>query len=233
MQSPERGRWCEEHQRRECVSPCKGGQPCHAWQMVANDDKCRMHLGKKAADVITEAAARKAVATYGLARDIPAIDALLEEVHWTAGHVAWLRERVAELEENDLVWGVTEKAKKKATEFPGTDVTKAAKPSVWQQLYMAERKHLVDVTKAAISAGIEERRVKLAEAQGALLNGVIKRILARLDLTAAQSALLPTVVPEELRRAAAMASANLGVPGDGDGVRGRRRLVGVAGTGVA
>jgi hypothetical protein len=64
------------------------------------------------------------------------------------------------------------------------------------------------VTKAAISAGIEERRVKLAEAQGALLNDVIRRILARLDLTGEQSALLPVVVPEELRRAAVMASAN-------------------------
>jgi hypothetical protein len=208
MQSADRGRWCEEHQRRECVSPRKDGSPCHAWQMVADTDHCRMHLGKKAADVISEAQARKAVVTYGLPRDISPTDALLEEVRYTAGHVAWLREKVAELEERDLVWGVTEKSKKKATEFPGTDVTKAAKPNVWLQLYQSERKHLVDVTKAAISAGIEERRVKLAEAQGALLNGVIKRILARLDLTAAQSALLPVVVPEELRRAAVMASQN-------------------------
>ena len=74
--------------------------------------------------------------------------------------------------------------------------------------YHRERRYLLDVTKAVIAAGVEERRVKLAEAQGSLLNDVIRRILARLSLSPDQSALLPLVVPEELRRAAAMASAN-------------------------
>lgn len=208
MQAPDRGRWCEEHQRRECVSPCKRGAPCHSDKMVTGSDKCRMHLGKKARDVIAEEAARAAVVTYGLPRDISPTDALLEEVRYTAGHVAWLRERVAELEQHELVWGVTERVEKHATEFGGTDTTEAAKPNVWLELYMRERKHLVEVTKAAISVGIEERRVRLAEAQGALLNEVLRRIFARLTLSREQSALLPVVVPEELRRAASMAAAN-------------------------
>jgi hypothetical protein len=178
-------------------------------------DKCAIHCGlskaereRIAADFLAEQAARRAVITYGLPRDISAIDALLEEVRYTAGHVAWLRERVAETEQNALVWGVTEETDTQASEFPGTNTTRAAKPNVWLQLYREERRHLVDVTKAAISAGIEERRVKLAEAQGAMLNGVLKKIFARLSLSPEQSALLPLVVPEELRRAAAMASAN-------------------------
>lgn len=208
MRSPERGRWCEEHQRYECVSPCKSGKPCHSNRMVAGTEKCRMHLGKKAQDVIAEEAARKAVVTYGLPRDISPTDALLEEVRYTAGHVAWLREKVAGLEERDLVWGVTEKVEKHATEFSGTDTTEAAKPNIWLELYMRERKHLVEVTKAAISVGIEERRVRLAEAQGALLNDMLRRIFARLSLSPEQSALLPVVVPEELRRSAVMAAAN-------------------------
>jgi hypothetical protein len=178
-------------------------------------DKCAIHCGlskaereRIAADFLAEQTARRAVITYGLPRDISAIDALLEEVRYTAGHVAWLRERVAETEQNALVWGVTEETDTQASEFPGTNTTRAAKPNVWLQLYREERRHLVDVTKAAISAGIEERRVKLAEAQGAMLNGVLKKIFARLSLSPEQSALLPLVVPEELRRAAAMASAN-------------------------
>jgi hypothetical protein len=209
MQASDRGRWCEEHQRRECVSPRKSGRgPCHGHHLVAGTDKCRMHLGKQAADVIAEAAARKAVETYGLPRDISPTDALLEEVRYSAGHVAWLRAKVAELEAADLVWGVTEKAEKNATEFAGTDVTQSASVNTWLELYFRERKHLLDLTKTAISVGIEERRVKLAEAQGALMNDVIRRILARLSLTPDQSVLLPVVVPEELRRAASMASAN-------------------------
>src|SRR5579862_2678389 len=105
MQNPERGRWCEDHQRWECASPRKSGRgPCHGHHLVRGTDKCRMHLGARAADVIAEELARKAVVTYGLPRDISPTDALLEEVRYTAGHVAWLRERVAELEQNDLVW---------------------------------------------------------------------------------------------------------------------------------
>jgi hypothetical protein len=152
-------------------------------------------------------AAEAAVITYGLPRDISPTDALLEEVRYSAGHVAWLREKVAELENEDLVWGMTEQAEKNASEFQGTDTTYAAKPNIWLELYFRERKHLLDLTKAAISAGIEERRVKLAEEQGALLNGVIRRILGRLSLSPEQAALLPVVVPDELRRAA-MAALN-------------------------
>jgi hypothetical protein len=171
---------------------------------------CKLHGGSVRNSRVAAAGelARQAVITYGLPRDISPTEALLDEVHTTAGHVAWLRDRVAELPENDLIWGVTEETDTQASEFPGTNTTRAAKPNMWLQLYREERKHLVDVTKAAISAGIEERRVKLAEAQGSLLNDVIRRILARLSLSPEQSALLPLVVPEELRRAAAMASAN-------------------------
>jgi hypothetical protein len=209
MQAASLGRWCEEHQRRECVSPRKSGRgECHGHHLVSGTDKCRMHLGAKAQDAIAEERARQAVITYGLPRDISPTDALLEEVRYSAGHVAWLREKVAEIEENDLVWGMTEQAEKSATEFAGTDTTYAAKPNVWLDLYFRERKHLLDLTKTAISVGIEERRVKLAEAQGSLLNEVIKRILGRLSLSPEQSKLLPLVVPEELRRAAAVASAN-------------------------
>lgn len=210
MQQPEDrpGWWCEDHQRWECVSPrSRGRGTCHG-SAVADTDRCRMHQGKRAADAISEAKAREAVITYGLPRDISPADALLEEVRCTAGHVAWLRERVAERQQDELIWGKTEKVEIRASEFEGTNTTEAAKTHMWLVLYMQERKHLVDVCKAAISCGIEERRVKLAEQQGQLLNGVIKRILARLDLSAAQSALLPVVVPEELRRAAVMAGAN-------------------------
>ncbi|MFG1963103.1 hypothetical protein [Nonomuraea sp. NPDC049028] len=126
-------------------------------------------------------------------------EALLEEVHRTAGHVAWLQQKVREIEEDDLVWGVVEEVDKGAGEFTGIDTTKAAKPNVWLTLYQAERKHQTDVCKAAIAAGIAERQVRLAEQQGALLGGVIQRILDDLVLTPEQQALVPTVVPRHLR----------------------------------
>jgi hypothetical protein len=51
-------------------------------------------------------------------------------------------------------------------------------------------------------SGFEERRTQLAEAEGRLVVHALQAIFARLGLTAEQRAMLPTVVPEELRRIA-------------------------------
>ena len=78
------------------------------------------------------------------------------------------------------------------------------------ELYECERRHLVAVTTAALSAGIEERRVQMAEQQGALVAGVISRalsgILSRLielglaeELRAQLPVMVGEVVPRELR----------------------------------
>lgn len=158
---------------------------------------CRKHGGNTrnhvAAARLEEA--RRAVATYGLPRDIDPAAALLEEVHRTAGHVAWLGQKVAELDEDDLVWGVTEEVDKGSGQFSGVDITKAAKPNAWLVLYQQERKHLVDVSAAAIRAGVDAALVRLTEQQGALLAGAIQQILERLELSPAQQALVPQVVP--------------------------------------
>lgn len=194
----------------KCTSRSKqAGERCKRDPAIGLD-KCAIHCGlskaerdRIAAEYLAGQQARKAVVTYGLPRDISPTEALLEEVRYTAGHVAWLREKVAELEDRDLVWGVTEQVDKQASEFRGVDTTEAAKPNVWLELYYRERKHLVDVTKAAISAGIEERRVKLAEQQGQLLVGVIRAILDDLHLSAEQQAMVSEVVPRRLRAVSA------------------------------
>jgi hypothetical protein len=157
-----------------------------------------MH-GGKTPDVFARAEVRRAVMTYGLPVDINPADALLAEVHRTAGHVAWLAERVRELDEERLTWGVTEEVDRGAAEFTGVDVTKSARPNALLALYQAERAHLVKVCATAISAGIEERRVKLAEAQGVLLAGVIRGILGELALTAEQQARAPEIASRHLR----------------------------------
>lgn len=158
---------------------------------------CKLHGGSteshKAAARQEEA--RQAVATYGLPRTIDPAAALLEEVHRTAGHVAWLAAKVADTPEAELVWGVTEEVEKGAGEFVGTDTTRKAVPNVWLDLYRQERKHLVDVSAAAIRAGVDAAIVRVTEQQGALLAGAIAQILERLELSPAQQALVPSVVP--------------------------------------
>jgi hypothetical protein len=145
----------------------------------------------------------KAVRTLGLPVDVDPGKALLDEIHWTAGHVAWLREKVQELEADDLVWGKTQHDDGVGPQGVVDVTTEKAAPSVWYELYMKEREHLAKVCALALRAGIEERKVKLAESQGALVADVIRRILAALGLTPEQQALVPQIVPEQLRLLAA------------------------------
>jgi hypothetical protein len=172
--------------------------------------KCKLHGGstpnhKAAARVVQ---ARRDVATYGLPVDVEPGLALLQEVHRTAGHVAWLGAKVAELDPDDLVWGVTEEVDKGASEFTGVDTTRAAKPNAWLQLYREERKHLVDVSAATVRAGVDKAIVKLTEQQGALIAGAISRILDALELSPSQRALVPQVVPVVLMEIAGESGAS-------------------------
>lgn len=167
--------------RQQCTAKSKrSGKQCKN-KAVPGGDTCRMHGGaapqvqRRAAARVAEENARRAVATYGLPRDMDPAAALLEEVHRTAGHVGWLAKRIRDLDEDALAWGLTEVAEKAATEFPGTDRKETARPSVWLDLYHRERAHLVKVSKAALDAGISERLVRLAEQQGAMLAEVIRR----------------------------------------------------------
>ncbi len=147
---------------------------------------------------IAIAEARQAAETLGLLIDISPEQALLDEVQRAAGMVAFYQARVEEVAEggsDQLVWGHTK------SKMGGDDEgeTWEAGPVVWLQLFNEERDRLVKVCAAALRAGIEERRVKLAEQQGILVAAVIRRILVRLNLTDVQQGMVATVVPEELR----------------------------------
>ena len=160
-----------------CAGHKRGGDPCGNWP-IRGHDKCRMHVGKKTGPLIQRRNAVEAVATYGLPAEVDPQDALLEEVHRTAGHVRWLADLVADIERGDLVWGMTRE--KDGGDDRGT--TWEAGPNVWLDLYHRERAHLVKVAKAAIDAGIDERRVQMAEAQGEAIVQVLRATLTDLGV---------------------------------------------------
>lgn len=82
---------------------------------------------------------------------------------------------IADLDRDALTWGVAQE--KHGGEDWG-DTYKAA-PNVWLELYSHERGHLVKVAKVCIDTGIDERRVQLAEQQGAAIVAVIKATLPK------------------------------------------------------
>jgi hypothetical protein len=188
-----------------CARPCKPGETCNSHGGAAPQ------VARARARREQEAEAARQVATLGLAVDITPTDALLQEVQWTAGHVHWLRSKVQELDEQELVWGMTAESEKDSDKNGRETSSKmSAKPSIWYDLYAKERAHLVVVCTAALKAGVEERRVRLAEQQGDLVAAVIGRILDAMlvalvaaglgdTLRAVWSETVPVVVPRELR----------------------------------
>ena len=121
--------------------------------------------------------AYEAVRTFGLPVEIDPAAALLAEVRRSAGAVEWLGERVAELDPEEVIWSRTLGREITGTEFPSTVNEYRAAAHVWVQLYSAERKHLAEVCAKAISAGVAERQVRVAEEQGQLVGDLLRAII--------------------------------------------------------
>lgn len=155
--------------------------------------RCKLHGGNTPSHrhASERAMAESAVETFGLPREVDPRDALLEEVYRTAGAVDWLCTKVRELDPSAVVWGLTERTDE-------GEKHKAA-PNIWYDMWAKERRHLTEVCRVALQAGVEERKVELAQQQGQLLAGVIQAILGELNLTSEQQRLIPDVVPRHLR----------------------------------
>lgn len=121
------------------------GQQCKR-PAIPGGKVCRYHGG--GAPQVKAAAERRLLvqsllvqaAYWGDVRELDPATALEEELWRTAGHVAWLQHLV------------------------GAQV--AAEPLNEREtydLYVQERKHLFEVSKACLSIGIEERRVRVSE----------------------------------------------------------------------
>jgi hypothetical protein len=163
----------EPNDPRRCHARKSNGEPCSKWA-IKGCTVCGSHGGKApqvraaAEQRMKVAAAEKAVARYGLAVEVDPIPALLQELHRSAGAVAWLNTILADANEGDL----TQQSR----------VTGSAVPSALWEIYTRERAHFAKVAKDCASAGIEERRVQFIEEQGRQIADVIRRIVVGLGL---------------------------------------------------
>lgn len=189
-----------EEQRR-CTGTNRQGAPCGNPPMTGAA-VCRMHGG--AAPQVRAAAARRVAhaewaQTYGEPIDTDPTTAVLDQLAHTAGHVAWLLERVRETEPEALVWGVLSETAKQSGQWPGVDITRGARASTWLVLYGQERDRLVRMAEVAHRMGIEDRQVALAERLGAACLELISGVLDDLNLTSDQRAAAAEAVPRRLR----------------------------------
>lgn len=143
---------------------------------------CKLHGGATANH--TRAAqkeqAAEAVERYGLPVQTDPHSALVDELNRTAGHVAWLRQRINELPDDEDLYGPV--GVEGVDQEKGTVHHPEAKRHIWLTLYQEERRHLADVAATCIKVGIEERRVRLAEQQGQMIATVLSNVLQALGI---------------------------------------------------
>ena len=185
----------------KCGAHTRTGGTCQN-PPIHGGTRCRMHGGASpraqaaAERRLAEAAATRELTRLGVTRrDIHPAEALIELVQFTAGEVDFWRTRVSELDEDAFTWGVTRE--KSGGDDHGT--TKEAKPNIAYVMLERASDRLASYAAAALKAGVEERRVRLAESQGALVAQAVRQILDQLHLTPTQLELVPTVVPAALR----------------------------------
>lgn len=189
----------------KCTGHNKRGEPCGK-NPLTGLTVCMTHGGgTKAARAAgkrrtEEAAAVVEAARFATRRDIHPADALLELVQWTAGEVDYWRGKVDALDDDELAGNLTTKHETGQDKGQPTDLTTTeAAEHIYIRMLGKASDRLATYAAAALRAGVEERRVRLAEGQGAMVAAVIRRILDALNLTEAQAELVPQIVPRELR----------------------------------
>jgi hypothetical protein len=168
--------------RKHTGDPCT--RPAGWGTEHAGYGACKLHGGCTPTHVASaqNAMALEAAEPFGLPRSIDPHQALLEELHRTAGLVAFYEV--------------------KANEDPLVESTMFGKQaSIWLKLHERERKHYLDVAGTCVRVGLDERRVRLAEDQAALLAQVIRGVLSDLGLYDDPRA------PEIVRRHLSLASS--------------------------
>lgn len=106
-------------------------------------------------------------------------EVLLAEIRRTSGHVQWLSENLQQSDPETFVRGLWLAKRQsgfiKEEEIDTKDLSQAG--AMWLELYMTERRHLATICRTALAAGIEERRVRLAERQAERVGEAIKGIM--------------------------------------------------------
>jgi|SRR5689334_5397198 len=194
---------------RPCRAKRSDGEPCKGRALIGGT-VCWYHGGKATPKATRES--RKVLVgaghltnTLGTPVEIAPANAMLEEVWRTQGHVLWLQEKILTSDPDRLIENLWRAAHNTDGGAPtewrqeARDVAPEAYSAVYYDLYMKERKHLLEAADKTMRAGVAERFVQLAEAQGVALSMALMRIMDALQLSAEQTSIAQRVIPQELR----------------------------------
>lgn len=195
------------------------GKPCRAWA-VRGATVCAAHGGR--APQVRAAAARRlalgeataALAKLGRPIDVDPAEAMLEMVAEASGNVAVYRALVQSLDTrvDQAPGGIItdsdvelDEEQVESLRLLGHGIAGRVDPAnwkaaehIWVTLYNEERERLVKWAKACRDAGVDERRVQIAEAQGRRIGVVLHTAVA--GLFDRLAGLVDGAVLEELQR---------------------------------
>jgi hypothetical protein len=148
--------------------------------------RCKLHGGSEPHAQVNGLVllARREQAVMGIPLSIEPQDAILECIRIAAGEVAYSSERIAALEVAEAVSPVRRTLARKDDDGGTVQEVRLDEPKLhaWILVRQAAMDRLVQYSFAALKAGIEERRVKIAEQQGMLLAQAIQGILRELGV---------------------------------------------------
>lgn len=190
MTDPERGSGYEK-----CGAERKHGQgPCTRPAGWGTDHpgigRCKLHGGSTPSHVAaaTTEAIRREVDRMGLEVRVDATEALLTALWRTAGDVEYLAHRVSELESQVLAVETGPAGAKKVVTHPIVS------------LYGEKVTLLASISSKCISLGLEERRVRMVEADARRLFGAVATALARAGIAPDVAETFRHELATELRR---------------------------------
>jgi len=198
-----------KRQAKHCTAHRTDGEPCEGWAMRGTT-VCSAH-GGKAPQVQAAAEARLVVeqvaARFGLDLDgTPPGEIALREISRSSAMVQHVAAMVSQLSAEDLTWGVAGRRITPSAQPGGTPqvvVEQRARVHPLVVMLRDERDQLRAWIVAAHQAGVEERYVRLAEADGAwaakVAGAMFVRFVEAWQLTAKQQAEGQAIVAEVFR----------------------------------
>jgi hypothetical protein len=173
----------QRDKRPLCGARKKNGESCRAFAGQGTSHpgvgRCRFHLGNTKTHetnaVVQEA--RKGMVEFGQPVEVEPAEALLGVLHLSAGHLNWIREELAAMEDKG-----------------------AFEAQVLLRMWDDERDRIARISKAALDVGVAEKQIQIAERYGEQLAAVLRAVFYddQLALTAAQRSRLPDVLRRHL-----------------------------------
>lgn len=190
------------HGPQRCTGTSKrSGKRCARWA-TPGATVCYYH-GGGSPKVKAAAARRVAQAEARRQLDIPnhidPRDALAEELARTIAWVRWLSHKVDAVDDTALIWGITRTIQK----LPAPETTEEAKNSMWWTMLIEQRRHLIEVARAAHACGVEDRRVQILSEQADQLLSAMFGLAEALGQTA-DDPHVRAAIATQMRRVAAI-----------------------------